>query len=183
AGALADAQLARISEAITRVVARHPSVRIAVVAGLGAFLGQAAARATGLEVTPLAALLGEAAARCAPAAAVGLLFDLASAPAAAPEKGPYPFFSGGLPDEAARTTGPIAAKKGPFALHWGYDAPEKGPYPFFPAVDIVVKIGGVLANREHFEAAMAAIDAAARDRRLLVVPGGGPFADAVRAAD
>ena len=50
-------------------------------------------------------------------------------------------------------------------------------------VDIVVKIGGVLANREHFEAAMAAIDAAARDRRLLVVPGGGPFADAVRAAD
>ena len=48
-------------------------------------------------------------------------------------------------------------------------------------VDIVVKIGGgVLAHAEHFDAALAAIGAAGRDRRLLVVPGGGPFADAVR---
>ena len=49
---------------------------------------------------------------------------------------------------------------------------------------MVVKLGGgVLAHREHFDAALASIGAAARDRRLLVVPGGGPFADAVREVD
>jgi aspartokinase-like uncharacterized kinase len=51
-------------------------------------------------------------------------------------------------------------------------------------VDIVVKIGGgVLAHTDHFDAALAAIGAAGRDRRLLVVPGGGPFADTVRDVD
>jgi aspartokinase-like uncharacterized kinase len=51
-------------------------------------------------------------------------------------------------------------------------------------VDIVVKLGGgVLAHAEHFDAALAAIGVAARKRRLLVVPGGGPFADAVREVD
>src|SRR5712691_1511688 len=51
-------------------------------------------------------------------------------------------------------------------------------------VDIVVKIGGgVLAHAEHLDAALAAIGAAGRDRRLLVVPGGGPFADTVRDVD
>jgi aspartokinase-like uncharacterized kinase len=48
----------------------------------------------------------------------------------------------------------------------------------------VVKLGGgLLAHEAHFEAALAAIGAAARTRRLLIVPGGGPFADAVREAD
>ena len=52
------------------------------------------------------------------------------------------------------------------------------------AAEIVVKFGGgVLAHREHFDAALASIGTAARDRRLLVVPGGGPFADAVREVD
>jgi aspartokinase-like uncharacterized kinase len=51
-------------------------------------------------------------------------------------------------------------------------------------VDIVVKIGGgILAHAEHFEAALAAIGTAGRERRLLVVPGGGPFAEAVREVD
>lgn len=51
-------------------------------------------------------------------------------------------------------------------------------------VDIVVKIGGgVLAHAQHFDATMAAIGAASRERRLLVVPGGGPFADMVREVD
>src|SRR5216683_5915712 len=51
-------------------------------------------------------------------------------------------------------------------------------------VETVVKLGGgLLAHVEHFDAALAAIDAAARERRLLVVPGGGPFADAVRDVD
>ena len=49
---------------------------------------------------------------------------------------------------------------------------------------MVVKVGGaLLAHPAHFEAVMAAIGAAARERRILVVPGGGPFADAVRHLD
>src|SRR5207249_595018 len=51
-------------------------------------------------------------------------------------------------------------------------------------IGAVVKLGGgALAHVGHFEAVLAAIAAAARDRRLLVVPGGGPFADAVREVD
>src|SRR5712691_9068068 len=51
-------------------------------------------------------------------------------------------------------------------------------------VETVVKIGGrLLAYAEHFDAVVSAIGAAARERRLLVVPGGGPFADAVREVD
>ena len=52
------------------------------------------------------------------------------------------------------------------------------------AVDTVVKLGGgVLAHAAHFDAALVEIAAAARERRLLVVTGGGPFADAVRQVD
>jgi len=52
------------------------------------------------------------------------------------------------------------------------------------AVDAVVKVGGaVLANVAHLDAVLAAIAAAGRTRGLLVVPGGGPFADAVRETD
>jgi len=48
-------------------------------------------------------------------------------------------------------------------------------------VDIVVKVGGgLLAHPDHFEATLATIGDAARGRQLLIVPGGGPFADAVR---
>src|SRR5262249_42742255 len=49
--------------------------------------------------------------------------------------------------------------------------------------DVVVKVGGaLLAHGRHFDRTLATIGAASRDRRLLVVPGGGPFADTVRAA-
>jgi aspartokinase-like uncharacterized kinase len=51
-------------------------------------------------------------------------------------------------------------------------------------VEIVVKVGGaLLAHSDDFDAALQTIGAAGRDRRLLVVPGGGPFADAVRDVD
>ena len=51
-------------------------------------------------------------------------------------------------------------------------------------VETVVKLGGgVLAHAEHFDAVLTTIATASRERRLLVVPGGGPFADAVREAD
>ena len=51
-------------------------------------------------------------------------------------------------------------------------------------VQTVVKVGGgLLADGVHLDAALGAIAAAAATRRLLVVPGGGPFADAVRDID
>jgi aspartokinase-like uncharacterized kinase len=51
-------------------------------------------------------------------------------------------------------------------------------------VDTLVKIGGgLLAHPVHFEATAKTVAAAAATQRILVVPGGGPFADAVRFAD
>lgn len=51
-------------------------------------------------------------------------------------------------------------------------------------VDIVVKIGGgLLKYADHLDVVLSAVEAAARERHLLVVPGGGPFADAVRDVD
>src|SRR5262245_46528940 len=49
-------------------------------------------------------------------------------------------------------------------------------------VDLVVKIGGALLEHPpHFAAVLAAVSAAGCERRILVVPGGGRFASAVRA--
>jgi aspartokinase-like uncharacterized kinase len=51
-------------------------------------------------------------------------------------------------------------------------------------VDIVVKVGGgLLASAQRLDAVLTEIGVAARASRLLVVPGGGPFADAVRDVD
>jgi probable H4MPT-linked C1 transfer pathway protein len=75
ARALNDAQVARIAEAAAVVRRRHPSIRLAVVAGLGAFLGRAAARQSGLRVMPLSRLFGEAGSRAAAAVGVGLLWE------------------------------------------------------------------------------------------------------------
>jgi len=79
AGALADAQVARIADAIRRVVARHPGLTTAVVTGLGAFIASAAAGLAGLRVVLLADELGADGAKFAPAAAVALLLDQADA--------------------------------------------------------------------------------------------------------
>jgi aspartokinase-like uncharacterized kinase len=51
-------------------------------------------------------------------------------------------------------------------------------------VEVVVKLGGgMLRHPESLAPALAAVGEAARRRRTVVVPGGGPFADAVRDAD
>ena len=51
-------------------------------------------------------------------------------------------------------------------------------------IDVVVKLGGgVLPHVEHFSTALAVIAAAATAHRMLLIPGGGPFADAVRDLD
>ena len=43
--------------------------------------------------------------------------------------------------------------------------------------------GGVLADVAGFDAVLATLGEVARSCRLVIVPGGGPFADAVRAVD
>jgi probable H4MPT-linked C1 transfer pathway protein len=51
-------------------------------------------------------------------------------------------------------------------------------------IDLVVKVGGgLLEHIVHLDRVLSAISAASRTVRLVVVPGGGPFADAVRHVD
>jgi hypothetical protein len=69
AQAIVEAQTQLVTANIRRVVASHPPLTKAVVAGLGDFIGQEAARLAGLTVEPLSARLGNGA-RVAPAAAV-----------------------------------------------------------------------------------------------------------------
>jgi probable H4MPT-linked C1 transfer pathway protein len=156
ADSLADSQVARIATAISRVRARHPSLQLAVVTGLGTFLGAAAARGSGLTVVTLASELGDAAARCAPAVSVALLLERVLA---RPQ--------GAKPDEVGVHT-PRTSR---------IDAPQV-------SVDVVVKVGGgLLSDPDYLDRVLAAVGAAAREHRLLVVPGGGPFADTVRRLD
>ena len=162
ADAIAHAQIARVAEAITMVRGRHPSVRTAVVTGLGAFIADAAARAAGLEVLDLAESLGPEAARCAPAASVALLLERAL---------------GGSKDPPLRRSPEIDVEAG-LQTRRSRKATNQ------QAIETVVKIGGgVLADRATFASVLAAIGDIARSRRVLIVPGGGPFADAVREMD
>jgi aspartokinase-like uncharacterized kinase len=52
------------------------------------------------------------------------------------------------------------------------------------SITLVVKIGGsLLARSEWFDAALTEVSNASRDVSLLIVPGGGPFAEAIRDVD
>jgi probable H4MPT-linked C1 transfer pathway protein len=75
ASSLAESQVARIADAMSRVIDSHPSIVVACVTGLGTFLGTAAAGRLGLPVALLETALGASAARVAAAAAVALLFE------------------------------------------------------------------------------------------------------------
>ena len=72
AHALAEAQLETVMAGMRQVLARHPRLAMAVVAGLGDFIAGEAVRRMGLELIPLGERLGDAA-RTAPAAAVAWL--------------------------------------------------------------------------------------------------------------
>jgi hypothetical protein len=155
ADALAHAQVERIADAIARVVARHPSLGRAVVTGLGSFIGARAARVAGLDVVHLADSIGDAAARCAPAASVALLLER----------------------DSRMTT------------HRGTEAPRRTMTQSLCAsvplcvVATVVKLGGGLLKTSSLDAVLDVVRDVARERRVLIVPGGGPFADAVRDVD
>jgi len=156
AGALAGAQVARIADAIIRVRAGRAELKTAVVTGLGAFLGAAAARTAGLDVVRLSDDLGADAAEYAPAAAVALL-------------------RAGVAD----TDGPPHHADPP-----RHHLTRSAGAPRATRVDIVVKVGGsLIAHPTHLNEVMAVVMEAARHARVLLVPGGGPFADAVRGVD
>lgn len=53
-----------------------------------------------------------------------------------------------------------------------------------PTADVVIKVGGALVrDSDAFAAATADLGALRHDLRIVLVPGGGPFADAVRDVD
>ena len=164
ADALAAAQVDRIAAAIATVHARHPSLRTAVTTGLGALSAVRAARQACLEVVSVACGWGDDAARCAPAASVALLFEHRRAEAS--------LGAGARSAKAAASasTDPRRLKPALYATH--------------RPIHTVVKIGGgLLAHDGCLDAVLTAIADIARDEPLLIVPGGGPFADAVRDQD
>jgi probable H4MPT-linked C1 transfer pathway protein len=72
---VADAQVAAVADAITRVRARHPRLVRATVLGLGAPIATVAARVAGLDIIPRDSHWSEEASRAAPAVAVARLLE------------------------------------------------------------------------------------------------------------
>ena len=75
ARALAQAQIDTLVRSLNQILRRWPTLRLAVVTGLGDFIALEVARAAGLEVIRLSDQLGDAA-RTAPAAAAAWLLHL-----------------------------------------------------------------------------------------------------------
>ena len=154
ADAVADAQVDLIGRAIARVRERHTTLRTAVVTGLGAFIATRAARQAGLSVIQLADALGTDGARCAPAAAVALLLERY-------ERGATVAGADAKPNDSTAAADAAAG-----------------------SVESVFKVGGsLLAYPELLVSTLAAMVDESVNARVAIVPGGGPFADAVRDAD
>jgi aspartokinase-like uncharacterized kinase len=147
ARSIAEAQLERVAVSLRSVLERHPSIRQAMVTGIGDFLGAAAARRIGLEVRSLAEDLGAEASRVAPAAAIALLLSE----------------SNGVRPTAGRFSRELR--------------------PIQPGLTVIKIGGGILGIPEAFERVTRAVAVASKRARLVVFPGGGPFADTVRDLD
>ena len=147
ARSIEEAQVERVAASLRSALERHPTIRRAVVTGIGDFLGAAAARRVGLEVSSLAEHLGPDASRVAPAAAIALLLSE----------------SNGIRSVARRISREITPAKAGLT---------------------VVKIGGgILGIPGALEWVARAVAKASKTARLVVFPGGGPFADTVRDVD
>ena len=60
----------------------------------------------------------------------------------------------------------------------------RSPCAAYEGIATVVKVGGgLLAHRDSFDMVLSALAEVALDEQVLIVPGGGPFADAVRDQD
>jgi probable H4MPT-linked C1 transfer pathway protein len=148
ADGFAAAQVERIADAIARVRARHPSLRTAIVTGLGAFIAARAARRAGLEEMAL----GDDVGRCAPAASVALLA------------------CGDRRAEALAS----ASSADPCRLK---------PALYAHGLNVVKIFGGFFSHVGSLDRVLSTIADVAENDSLLIVPGGGPFADAVRDQD
>jgi probable H4MPT-linked C1 transfer pathway protein len=144
---IAEEQVERVAASLRSVLGRHPTIRQAVVTGIGDFLGAGAARRVGLEVRSLAEHLGPDVSRVAPAAAIALLLSE----------------SNGIRPAARRISREIKPAEGGLT---------------------VIKIGGgILGIPGALERVARAVAKASKTARLVVFPGGGPFADTVRDLD
>jgi probable H4MPT-linked C1 transfer pathway protein len=172
---VAAAQVGQIAAAIRRVAQRQPGSQPpwcrAIVTGRGTFLGAAAARRVGIQVSALEEEIGTGAARSAPAVAVALLLEQTAAvpdivpDAAGSAVSAAPARNRAVPKSPRQTVGTV-----------------RGTDVTTPAIDVVVKIGGAaLSDLAALDRVLAELDAAAG--AIVVVPGGGPFADAVREVD
>lgn len=167
---VAAAQVEQIAAAMRRVANRQPGSCRAVVTGRGAFLGAAAARLAGIEVAALEAEIGADAARSAPAVAVALLLEQSGGGSNAAGRS----VRTSSMSTASLSTGPLSTAP---ALRTD-DGMNVNP----PAIEVVVKIGGAaLKDLAALDRALAELDATAG--AIVIVPGGGPFADAVREVD
>jgi hypothetical protein len=137
----------------------------------------------GVATVHLAAQLGEAAARCAPAASVALLLEQAMTIADRSAVSPADAFR----ERPAKRVVSHQASSGldaPPADRGGAPAVATSPNPrisearWESRAEVVI-----LASADHFDAVLARIADVAQHRALLLVPGGGPFADAVRTVD
>jgi probable H4MPT-linked C1 transfer pathway protein len=165
ADAVADAQVDLTAHAIARVCERHSTLDTAVVTGLGSFVATRAARQVGLSVIQLADALGADGSRCAPAAAVALLLERH-------QRGAMPFSHEVTPNDSTTPTRRPEAVSSPESR---VPSPDK--------IDTIFKIGGsLLAYPDVLASTLAAIVEASTHTRVAIVPGGGPFADAVRDA-
>jgi probable H4MPT-linked C1 transfer pathway protein len=172
AATVTRAQQDCIATAIRDIVAVHPSIATAVVTGLGAFVGARAAEAAGLRVVPLSQQLGDDGARSAPATAVALLLHERLGVQKWGE--PCPAFAKAPARRGEAKRRRQARQRGPDTVR----ATNKHQSL------IVVKLGGsLLADPQQWRAALSTLTSAAKSYRLVIVPGGGPFADAVRSID
>ncbi len=171
ADAIAEAQISRTAAAVARVRSRHPELSIAVVTGVGDFVAAAAAERAGLSVRRLSDMLGADAARGAPAAAVALLLleELRGRFAVdRPRETPVATAANGTRDVQDAPTPPSGAPT----------LADRG------GIDIVLKIGGaLLKDPAAFGRTMEALERLSAGSHVLIVPGGGPFADVVRDVD
>lgn len=154
---VARVQIERVARSLERVIAHHPSILRVVTAGLGSFIAHLAA---GL-VQPAPIEVAELGPRFTPAAAVALLLE-----------GQL----GGPPPSLISVEAEVHVRSANLDTHFRAPAPP---------IRTVVKVGGALLGSQGALNIVVAILAqvAQRGDPALVVPGGGPFADAVRRID
>jgi aspartokinase-like uncharacterized kinase len=180
ARALVEAQIDQVADALATVLSRHPVLRTVVTTGQGDFLGGAAGQRLGFDEIRLSKKLGSAASRVAPAAAVAWLLGRVGR-----TDGPTDRRTNG------RTVGYRNAHDRVSVDQTVCPSVDPSVRPSDPLTvgpsdhpTVVLKIGGGLTSIPGALPRLGcAVAEAAREHKIIVIPGGGPFADQVRAFD